>query len=287
MQNTELAALQGRSFYPQSRSRMSRWKFHPSLMCFYCALKDKSSSARVSFWPAQHKTPLPRTCTDFVGLMHVLRAAFQNKPSGQTLCRTWADLKAKLLLCFFILFFWMDAAKTAVCLTAKRPAYRCQCHHPHFSTTTTVDTSLGIAQGELPSSPHRIIPSQCRHLFWFVCPFCCRMPPGSGLSLFLHHFLPISHGLLSQPVRPLFLWPDPSSNLSCSYLYLEVKTHRGWYTSFIAPHTCLGLLLGWENRVVLRNNYCTQKRWTLTLPPNNAAFFSKSYCLSALIPQGV
>ena len=112
-------------------------------------------------------------------------------------------------------------------------------------------------------------------------------PPNISFCLFLHHLLPIQYGLLSCLVffvtflLPCFFSLAPPSHLSCSYLNLEVKTHCGWYTSFIALHTCLGLLLGWENKVASRNNYCIQESWMLALTPSNTADFTNH---SAFLP---
>lgn len=59
MQNAELAAFESRSLYPQNRNKVIKWKLPPSTTCFYCALRDGNSSARVLFClAAQSRTAL-------------------------------------------------------------------------------------------------------------------------------------------------------------------------------------------------------------------------------------
>lgn len=135
--------------------------------------------------------------------MHLLGSAFQNETTGQTLCQTWARLESKVPSLLFRPSSLNGCRQNSAVSNREVASVQVAVLSPssRFTTITTGDTSLGIAQGDPANSPHQILPSWCWYLFWFLCPSYHRMLSGSGTVSFYTTFylsgMACSHTLYS------------------------------------------------------------------------------------------
>jgi len=104
---------------------------------------------------SEQNSSFPRAWLDLVGLMHMLRIAFQNEKNSQTL--TLGQICKQSFFVFSIPLPWMDADKIRLYQIRNQPV---ACHSSHvlvavpspsscLPTATMEDNSLGVTQREL------------------------------------------------------------------------------------------------------------------------------------------
>lgn len=180
---------------------------------------------------SEQNSSFPRAWLDLVGLMHMLRIAFQNEKNSQTL--TLGQICKQSFFVFSIPLPWMDADKIRLYQIRKQPV---ACHSSHvlvavpspsscLPTATMEDNSLGVTQREPVRLPRYFplwtLSSWCQHLFWFLCLLYYRVLSSSGTASFYNTCFS-SVSAVFVPYVPLFLWCDPSIQSALELFILTI-----------------------------------------------------------------
>lgn len=228
-------------------------------MCFYYALEEKSDSVKSIVLASSAQDPsFPRTCADLTGHMQT-QGCFPEKNSWPNSAQPELDLKAKILLWFFIPF-WM--------LLKQHCVKKGNGQHTGGSVITLIPFHHHHHSGHQPWHCSRRPSQQSPQNIAFLTSASFLIPlllPAIGCCLVLgQNLLPIKHSSLLCPVFFLmFLYPlFFSSGLSFPFdlftYTVESKPTMADKEGSLPPIPAWVFSGGEEYRAVLWNNCCIQ-----------------------------